>query len=45
MADRVADPRGQRTQYAAGAESPARIQEDLLDELPAGEGGAKGSSA
>jgi hypothetical protein len=44
MANRVADPRGQRTQYAAGAELPARIDEHLLVELPAREDEAKGSS-
>jgi hypothetical protein len=31
MADRVADPRGQRTPYAAGAVWLARIDEHLLD--------------
>lgn len=34
MADRVADPWGLRTPYAAGAEWPARVHEHLLDRRP-----------
>lgn len=34
MADRVADPWGLRTPYAAGAEWPARMHEQRLEGLP-----------
>lgn len=34
MADRVADPWGLRTPYAAGAEWPARMGKHLHDGLP-----------
>ena len=34
MADRVADPWGLRTPYAAGAECPARMDPHLLDGPP-----------